>query len=264
MSNIDPIHVSADPMPVLFLGHGSPINAIEDNVFTRSLHELGRALPRPEAILVVSAHWQTRGTHTLSTPHPRTIHDFMGFPPELFAMQYPAPGSPALAHEVAEMVGGTCDDTWGFDHASWAVLHHIYPDADIPLVELSLDATATPAEHFELGRRLTPLRDRGVLVIGSGNIVHNLRAVRWEEGAEAYPWAVEFDEWVAGRLSEHDDAALIDYEQLGSTARMAVPTDEHYVPLLYAAAMRRDGDALTFTHTGIDLGSMSMRCVRIG
>jgi 4,5-DOPA dioxygenase extradiol len=264
MSDTTPMRADAVPMPVLFVGHGSPMNALEDNTFTRSLAALGADLPRPTAILVVSAHWQTRGTRTTCTPNPRTIHDFMGFPPELYAMGYPAPGASALAREIAELVGGMCDDTWGFDHASWAILHHMYPGADIPLIELSLDTAASPAEHFEIGRLLAPLRDQGVLIVGSGNAVHNLRAVRWGEDAEPYPWAVEFDEWVRDRLEARDDDALIDYEQLGSVASLAVPTDEHYLPLLYTAALRRDDEKLSFTHTGIDLGSMSMRCVRMG
>jgi 4,5-DOPA dioxygenase extradiol len=240
------------------------MNVVEDNAFTRSLVTLGRDLPRPAAILVVSAHWLTRGTRTTCIPNPRTIHDFMGFPPELYAMRYPAPGASALAREIAEMAGGACDDTWGFDHASWAILHHMYPEADVPLIELSLDAMATPAEHFEIGARLASLRDRGVLIVGSGNIVHNLRAVRWDEGAEAYPWAIEFDEFVRDRLEARDDEALIDYEQLGDVATLAVPTNEHYLPLLYAAALRRDGETLAFTHVGVDMGSVSMRCVRFG
>ncbi|HEY5517423.1 MAG TPA: 4,5-DOPA dioxygenase extradiol [Coriobacteriia bacterium] len=264
MSETTPARAGIGPMPVLFLGHGSPMNAVEDNVFTRSLAALGRDLPRPEAILVVSAHWQTRGTRLSCLPHPRTIHDFMGFPPSLYAMEYPAPGAPGLAREIAGLVGGKCDDAWGFDHASWAVLHHMYPHADVPLMELSLDATVSPAEHFDIGRRLAPLRDRGVLVIGSGNIVHNLRAVYWGDDREPYPWAVEFDEWVRDRLEAGDDEALVDYEQLGSVAALAVPTNEHYLPLLYASSLRREDDALAFTHTGIDLGSVSMRCVQFG
>jgi len=251
-------------MPVVFIGHGSPMNALEQNPFTRSLAALGRDLPLPKAILVVSAHWRTRGTRLSCLPHPRTIHDFMGFPPDLYAMEYPAPGAPALAREIAELVGGACDDAWGFDHASWAVLHHMYPGADIPLIELSVDAGISPAEHFDIGRRLASLRDRGVLVIGSGNVVHNLRAVRWGDGAEPYPWALEFDAWVRDRLEAGDDDALVDYEQLGSVASLAVPTNEHYLPLLYVAALRRESDALSFTHAGIDLGSVSMRCVLFG
>jgi 4,5-DOPA dioxygenase extradiol len=251
-------------MPAVFVGHGSPINALESNAFTRSLAALAADLPRPAAILVVSAHWSTRGTRVSCTPHPRTIHDFMGFPPELYAMSYPAPGAPELAREVAALAGVVCDDTWGFDHASWAVLHHMYPDADVPVVELSLDSAASVAEHFEIGGRLASLRDEGVLVMGSGNIVHNLRAVRRTDGAEPYPWAVEFDEWVRDRLEARDDDALVDYEQLGYVAALAVPTNEHYLPLLYAAALRRNGDPIAFTHSGIDLGSVSMRCVRIG
>jgi len=264
MSETTPARADAGTMPVLFVGHGSPMNAVEDNAFTRSLAALGGGLPRPKAILVVSAHWQTRGTRVSCLPHPPTIHDFMGFPPSLYAMQYPAPGAPALAREIADLVGGECDDAWGFDHASWAVLHHMYPEADVPLIELSLDATISPAEHFDIGRRLVPLRDRGILVVGSGNIVHNLRAAHWGEDTEPYSWAAEFDAWVRDRLVERDDEALVDYEQLGSVASLAVPTNEHYLPLLYAAALRRDGDTLSFTHTGIDLGSVSMRCVRFG
>jgi 4,5-DOPA dioxygenase extradiol len=240
------------------------MNALDDNEFTRSLAGLAAVLPRPAAVLVVSAHWVTRGTHVLCTPHPRTIHDFMGFPSELYAMNYPAPGSPELAQEVAALAGVVCDDAWGFDHASWAILHHMYPDADVPLLELSLDASASPEEHFEIGSRLAVLRDEGVLVIGSGNIVHNLRAVRRDDGAEPYPWAVEFDEWVRDRLEARDDDALVDYEQLGYVAALAVPTNEHYLPLMYATALRRDDDPLAFTHSGIDLGSVSMRCLRIG
>lgn len=251
-------------MPVLFVGHGSPMNALEDNAYTRHLRLLGESLPSPVAVLVVSAHWMTRGTRVTSTPHPRTIHDFMGFPAELYAIRYPAPGAPELAREVAAMAGAACDDAWGFDHAAWAVLRHMYPDADVPMIELSLDSAASPVEHFEIGRLLAVLRDEGVLVIGSGNIVHNLRAVRRDEGAEPYSWAVEFDEWCRARLLARDDEALLDPEQLGYVSALAVPTNEHYLPLLYAAAMRRDGDEVAFTHSGIDLGSVSMRCVRFG
>jgi 4,5-DOPA dioxygenase extradiol len=264
MSDTTPARDDTGPMPVLFVGHGSPMNALEDNTYTRSLAALGRELPPPVAILVISAHWQTRGTRVSCLPHPRTIHDFMGFPPELYAMQYPAAGAPGIAREIAGLAGAECDDAWGFDHASWAVLHHMYPDADVPLIEMSLDMAISPAEHFDIGCRLAALRDRGVLIIGSGNVVHNLRAVRWDDGADPYPWATEFDDWVCDRLVARDDDALVDYEQLGYVAALAVPTNEHYLPLLYAAALRRDDDALAFTHSGVDLGSVSMRCARIG
>ena len=195
---------------------------------------------------------------------PRTIHDFGGFPQELYDVRYPAPGDPVLAGQVADLVGGAVDGSWGFDRGSWAVIRRIYPDADIPMIELSLDAGASTAEHFEIGRLLGPLRDDGVLIVGSGNIVHNLMAIRWEDGAPPYPWAVEFDGWVRDRLLAADDAALIDYLSLGDVARHAHPTNEHYLPLLYAAAPRREGEPLSFFHEGIEMGSMSMRGVRIG
>lgn len=254
----------ASTMPALFIGHGSPMNAIEDNPFSRSLVRLARDLPRPRAILVISAHWLTQGTRVTAEAHPRTIHDFGGFPRELYGIEYPAPGDPELAGEIAGLAGAAADESWGFDHASWAVVRHMYADADVPMLELSLDAFASPEEHFAVGRALAPLRDRGVLIIGSGNIVHNLLAVRWEDGAEPYPWAVEFDAWVRDRLLAGDDGALIGYESLGRVASLAHPTSEHYLPLLYAAALRRDGEQVSFFHEGLEMGSVSMRGVRIG
>lgn len=256
--------ITPDPMPALFIGHGSPMNAISDNPFSRSLKELAASLPRPRAILVVSAHWLTDGTHVTVQPHPSTIHDFGGFPRQLYEIQYPAPGDPALAHEIASLVDGATDETWGFDHASWAVIRHMYPDADVPMLELSLDAYAEPEQHYETAKRLADLRDSGVLVVGSGNCVHNLMAAKWEDGSEPYPWAMEFDEWVRGRLLAADDAALVDFESLGRVASLAHPTNEHYLPLLYAAALRREGEPISFFHEGIDMGSVSMRGVRFG
>jgi len=253
-----------ETMPALFLGHGSPENALADNPFTRSLAALGAAMPRPAAVLVVSAHWLTRGTRVLCVREPRTIHDFYGFPRELYGVTYPAPGGLEFARAVTEATGTDCDGAWGLDHASWAVLRHIYPDADVPVFELSLDVTAPPYVHYELAKRLAPLRERGVIVLGSGNIVHNLATVIWDEQAAPYEWAVEFDAWVADRLEAGDDEALVGYHSLGSTADLAVPTNEHYLPLLYAAALRREGEPLVFTHDGIEMGSVSMRCLRIG
>jgi len=252
-------------MPVLFLAHGSPMNAIEDNPFTRSLRALGKRLPRPAAVLVVSAHWMTpRALRSLSTAHPRTIHDFGGFPPELYAVTYPAPGAPELAREVAELTGATLDDTWGLDHGTWSVLRHLFPDADVPVMQLSLDTAAPGQRHVEIARDLASLRERGVLIVGSGNIVHNLGALRWEPGAQAYDWAREFDAWVAKRLSARDVDALADYESMGEIAHMAAPTNDHYLPLLYAAALRRESDPMEFVFEGIALGSVSMRTVLIG
>jgi 4,5-DOPA dioxygenase extradiol len=256
--------IEPDPMPTLFIGHGSPMNAISDNPFSRSLKQLAADLPRPQAILVVSAHWLTDGTHVTVQPHPSTIHDFGGFPRDLYDVRYPAPGDPALAHEIAALTDGATDETWGFDHASWAVIRHMYPDADVPMLELSLDAYADPEQHYETGKRLASPRDRGVLVVGSGNCVHNLMAANWEDGSEPYPWAVEFDGWVRGRLLACDDDALVGFESLGRLASLAHPTNEHYLPLLYAAALRRVGEPVSFFHEGIDMGSVSMRGVRFG
>ncbi len=258
---------SAPPgrMPALFLAHGNPMNALADNKFTRSLSELAADLPRPEAVLVVSAHWLTRGTRVLSAAKPRTIHDFGGFPAELYEVDYPAAGSPGHAGRVCEFLPEAhADDTWGLDHASWSVLRHMWPEADVPIFELSLDVSAPPATHWELGRRLAGLRDEGVLVVGSGNIVHSFAGISWEPDAPARAWAEEFDAWIADALVRGDSEALVGYDSAGTMARLSVPTNEHYVPLLYAAAMREEGDAIAFTHSGIEMGSMSMRCVRFG
>ncbi len=256
---------STDRMPALFLAHGNPMNALADNAFTRSLSALAADLPQPDAVLVVSAHWLTRGTHVLSSAMPPTIHDFGGFPEELYRVEYPAPGSPAGAARVRELVSETVrDDSWGLDHASWSVLRHMWPDADVPVFELSLDMAAPAATHWGLGRRLAPLRDEGVLVVGSGNIVHSFAGMSWQPDAPVRPWAEEFDAWVADALVRRDQTALVDYNSAGTMARLSVPTNDHYLPLLYAAAMREDDDALSFTHTGIDMASMSMRCVRVG
>jgi 4,5-DOPA dioxygenase extradiol len=252
-------------MPALFLAHGNPMNALADNDFTHALARLAGDLPRPEAILVVSAHWLTRGTHVLTAPEPRTIHDFGGFPEALYAVEYPAPGAPDAASAVCELAPAvTPDDRWGLDHASWTVLRHMWPQADVPVFELSLDIAAPAQTHFDLGRQLAPLRDQGVLVIGSGNIVHSFAGISWDENARPHRWAEEFDAWVADALTRGDDNALVNYPSAGAMARLSVPTNDHYLPLLYAAAMRTDEDVVTFPHTGIDMASMSMRCARFG
>jgi len=252
-------------MPALFLAHGNPMNALADNTFTQSLTALAGDVPRPDAVLVVSAHWLTHGTRVLTSANPRTIHDFGGFPRELYEVEYPAAGSPSHADLVLDLLPEAHpDDAWGLDHASWTVLRHMWPAADVPVFELSLDAAAPPSTHWELGRRLAPLRDAGVLVVGSGNIVHSFAGISWEPDAPARPWAEEFDAWVADALVRGDRDALVGYETAGSMARLSVPTNDHYLPLMYAAAMRDDDDPITFTHTGIEMGSMSMRCVRFG
>jgi 4,5-DOPA dioxygenase extradiol len=252
-------------MPLLFLGHGSPTNALADNAFTRSLHSLGTQLPRPAAVLVVSAHWLTpHVTRVLTAEHPRTIHDFHGFPAELYALRYPAAGSPGTAALVGALAHAIPDAEWGLDHASWAVLRHVFPHADVPVLELSLDVDAPSAEHVRIARALAPLRERGVLIVGSGNVVHNLGAVVWGEDAKPYEWALEFDAWVRDSVIAGDLEALTSYERQGRAAHLAVPTNDHFLPLLYPAALASAEDEPRFTYEGIDLASVSMRCVRWG
>lgn len=247
-------------MPVLFLGHGSPMNAVADNGFTRSLAALGRRLPRPGAVLCVSAHWLTNGTTVTGMARPRTIHDFGGFPEELYRVEYPAPGSPELAAELARTLGASVDEgEWGLDHGAWSVLRHAFPKADVPVVQLSLDAGASARRHFELGKKLRPLREKGILIVGSGNVVHNLRRIRWEEDAAPEPWAVEFDAWVKSRLEARDFGALAGGLSAAPSGRISVPTREHYDPLLYVLGASDETDALRFEHEGIQNGSISMR-----
>jgi 4,5-DOPA dioxygenase extradiol len=252
-------------MPVLFIGHGSPMNAIEDNDYSRAWAEIGAALPRPKAILCISAHWEKGATQVTAMERPRTIHDFYGFPAPLKSKQYPAPGSPALARLVRDMVEDVPivpDVTWGLDHGAWSVLCRMYPDADIPVVQLSLDCTKPPPFHHVLGKALRPLRRKGVLVMGSGNIVHNLSTVVWED--TAFDWAVKFDREIKEAIRARDHEAVIYYTQFGDMAKLAVPTNEHFLPLLYVLALRRKDDPLTFYTEHVTLGSISMRSLRIG
>ncbi|MCR8549870.1 4,5-DOPA dioxygenase extradiol [Salipiger sp. P9] len=253
---------ASDRMPVVFLGHGSPMNAIEDNAYSRSWAELGRNLPRPQAILVVSAHWMTRGSTLVNVSRaPKTIHDFYGFPPELFAQQYPAPGAPEVAAEVVSLLAShhaEGDETWGLDHGAWSVLKFLYPEADVPVFQLSIDMRADLPHHVEIGRALAELRHRGVLILGSGNVVHNLRAVRWG-GGPAHDWAEEFDTLFADRLAEGDIAALSNRPKLGKLLQMAHPSLDHYLPALTVAGASDDKDRLLFMNDAIDLGSVSMR-----
>ncbi|MEG6509508.1 4,5-DOPA dioxygenase extradiol [Methyloligella sp. 2.7D] len=251
---------ASDRMPVLFLGHGSPMNAIEDNAYSRSWAELGRNLPRPQAVLVVSAHWMTRGTTLVNvSAMPETIHDFYGFPPELFAQQYAAPGAPEMAKEVVSILAShhaEGDESWGLDHGAWSVLKHLYPEADVPVFQLSIDMTQDLSHHLEIGRALSELRDRGVLILGSGNIVHNLRAMRH---GTPYDWALEFDALFAERLGAGDVRALSDREGLGSLLSVAHPSLEHYVPALTVAGAADPKDRLLFMNETIDIASVSMR-----
>jgi 4,5-DOPA dioxygenase extradiol len=247
-------------MPAVYVGHGSPMNAITDTKFSRAWKELGVALPRPRAVAMISAHWFVPGTAVTAMPKPKTIHDFGGFPKALFDVRYPAPGDPPLAAEIAELLAPTpvrLDTSWGLDHGAWSVLVHVYPKADIPVVEISIDSEQSPAGHLELGRRLAPLRERGVLVIACGNIVHNLEHIDFG-AAEPFPWAVRFDEFIEQALEKRDDEALVGYES-HPDARLAAPDEDHFYPLLYAAGMRHDDDSLRFIVEGYDAGSISMR-----
>ncbi|MBP6596906.1 MAG: 4,5-DOPA dioxygenase extradiol [Arenimonas sp.] len=252
-------------MPAVFLGHGSPMNAIEDNAWRRSWQALGQRLPRPKAILCISAHWETQGVYVGSAEKPETIHDFHGFPRALFNVRYPAPGSPALAHRVAELIAQPrvhLDSHRGLDHGAWGVLQPMYPDADIPVVQLSLSSLQPGAWHFDLARQLAPLRDEGVLVVGSGNIVHNLRLWRQNQ-AEPYDWAQRFDEDIAERIAQGHHDGMLGYETLGPDALLAIPTPEHYLPLLYVLALQRDGEAVEFFNEDV-ASSISMRSVLVG
>ncbi len=248
-------------MPVLFIGHGSPMNITADNAYIRSLQELGQILPKPAAVLVVSAHWQTRGTYVTNAALPPTIYDFYGFPPALYQVKYETPGSPAVAQRVREVSGNivSLDAARGIDHAAWAVLTHMYPAADIPVIELSLDVNLSPAKHYALGQTLAPLRQEGVLVMGSGNLVHNLSRVNFAAMyGEEYDWAVRFDQLMAELLQKRQHHRLITYEALPDS-RLAIPTNEHYLPMLYAAALQEPAEELRFCCTDIQNGSISMR-----
>jgi len=250
-------------MPLVFLGHGSPMHAIEDNAYSRAWSALGQALPRPQAILVVSAHWMSRGTTLVDiSRHPRTIHDVYGFPEALFAQRYPAPGAPDLAREVGALLArhhAQTDDEWGLDHGAWTVLKYLYPDADVPAFQVSVDMSRGLAHQLEIGRVLAGLRDRGVLILGSGNVVHNLRAVSWGKNAKPHDFALEFDRMFADRLTDRDLAVLTDRARLGPLLDMAHPSVDHYLPALTVAGAADAGDDLTFMTDAIDLGSISMR-----
>jgi len=241
------------------------MNAIERNAFTQTLSELGQSLPQPRAVCVVSAHWVSDGTRVLASEHPRTIHDFSGFPKELFDVEYPAPGAPAEAEQIAAKAEIERDRQWGLDHGSWSVLRHMYPKADVPAFQLSLDARRGFKEHLQLGQEIKKLRERGVLVLGSGNIVHNLGRVDWESPHEAYDWAVEFDAKVRTAVDAHDADALASPQRWGENLlATAHPTVEHYLPLLYCIGSTDENDAVTYPYEGFDFGSISMRAVLFG
>lgn len=249
--------------PAAFFGHGSPMNTLQDNTHTRAWARFGQQClaHRPTAILCISAHWYIRGTAVTAMAMPRTIHDFGGFPQALFDVEYPAPGAPALAQRVAELLAPldvVQDQQWGLDHGTWSVLAHVFPEADIPVVQLSIDATQPPAFHYQLGQKLTTLRDEGVLIMGSGDTVHNLRTVRWGDNMPAYDWALRFDEKFKQCLVSGNHTPLINYDRLDPEALLSVPTPDHYLPILYALGAHRPDDQLQIITEGIELGSISM------
>lgn len=256
-------------MPVLFLGHGSPMNAIEENEFVTGFRNIARTIPKPNAILCISAHWETSGTFVTAMSQPATIHDFGGFPKELFEVQYPAPGSPELAKQTKDLITTTevgLDEKWGLDHGAWSVIKHLYPEADVPVIQMSLDYRQPASFHYELGREIASLREKGVLIIGSGNMVHNLRMVEWRRLNETfgYEWALEANEKMKALIQDGDHQPLIDFRSQGKAFNMAIPTPEHYLPLLYALALQGKGDSVELFNDQPVAGSLTMTSVKIG
>ena len=255
-------------MPAIFFGHGNPMNALHDNDWTRGWGALGRRLPRPRAVLAISAHWYLPGTAVTTAAQPRTIHDFGGFPRELYDVRYPAPGAPNLAERVRALLRPLevrADSAWGLDHGTWSVLRHVFPAADVPVVQLSIDESPPPTFHYELGRSLRSLRDEGVLLIGSGNVVHNLHSYAWgRHPMEPFDWAKRFEQSARELIMRGDHASLVNYEALGRDAELSVPTPEHYLPLLYVLGASDEGDSVTFPVEGLDGGSISMLSVQFG
>ena len=255
-------------LPSIFFGHGNPMNAVMTNGYTQGWRRIGQQITRPKAILSISAHWFVPGTGVTLSTAPRTIHDFGGFPRELYQVQYPAPGDPDLAIRVQKLLlplPVTLDNSWGLDHGTWSVLRHVYPDADVPLVQLSIDEAQPASFHFEIGRKLAPLRDDGVLIVGSGNLVHNLHAYAWgRHMPDPYDWAVRFETEAKQMMLAGEYRLLIEYEKLGREALLAIPTPDHYLPLLYVIAAKQQGEVITFPIEGVDGGSISMLTVKIG
>jgi 4,5-DOPA dioxygenase extradiol len=262
--------MNGEKMPVLFLGHGSPMNAIEENEFVTGWRIIAETLPRPAAILCVSAHWETRGTFITAMEKPKTIHDFGGFPEELFKVQYPAPGSPDMAKEVKNLIKMTeagLDEKWGLDHGCWSVVKHLYPEADVPVIQLSLDYNQPPQYHYDLAKELKPLRNKDVLIIGSGNLVHNLGMISWkniDQPGFGYDWAFEADEKMKKFILDNDHKSLIDYKSQGSAINKAIPSPEHFLPLLYSLALKDEYDPVSLFNNKAVGGSLTMTSIRIG
>jgi len=270
LNNLAAIPGNTAKMPLLFLGHGSPMNAIEENEFVAGWREAGKTIPRPNAILCISAHWETRGTFVTAMEHPLTIHDFGGFPPKLYEVEYPAPGSPVLAAETKKLITKTevgLDLKWGLDHGCWSVVKHLYPAADVPVIQLSLDYYQTPQAHYDLGKELAILRNKGILIIGSGNLVHNLGRVAWDKLNEigyAFDWATEANETMKKYILNGDHSKLIGYKSLGRAMDLAVPTPEHFLPLLYILALKEENEHVSLFNDKAVAGSLTMTSVKIG
>lgn len=254
-------------LPVIFVGHGNPMNALAENEYTRAWRSIGASIPKPRAVLCISAHWYVPYTAVTAMSTPRTIHDFGGFPRELSEFQYPAPGSPAVAAEVRDLLGASAqlDQSWGLDHGAWGVLCHVFPNADVPVVQLSINRTLTTHAHYQLGRVLAPLRERDILIVASGNLIHNLREYAWgQDDVEPYDWALRFETSAKAAMLAGNHQPLIEYQAVGRDALLAAPTPEHYLPLLYVLGAQQAGDDVTFPVEGIDGGSISMLSLRVG
>lgn len=256
--------------PVFFIGHGSPMNGIQENEFSNNWKKIGQTIDLPSAVLVVSAHWLTRGTHVTAMQEPQTIHDFGGFPQELFAVQYPAPGSPFLAEETSKLINSTTvelDHEWGLDHGTWTVVRHMFPEANVPVLQLSIDYYKPLQYHYDLAKQLFELRKRGVLIIGSGNMIHNLRMVDWKNidtPGFGYDWAIELNEVLKKHIVQQNHKTLIDYESMGKAALLAIPTPDHYIPMIYNLALQSDKDEISFFNDRLVAGSLNMTSFRIG
>lgn len=271
--NLNKFKILTDPFentetfPVLFVGHGSPMNAIEQNEFTNGWQNVSRNLPKPSAILCISAHWETKGTFVTAMEKPSTIHDFGGFPQQLFDVQYPAPGSPELAAETQNLIEKTAvglDNSWGLDHGAWSVIKHFFPEADVPVIQLSLDYRQDAQYHYDLGKQLAALRNKGILIVGSGNMVHNLRMIDWQKPDTGFDWAQEANSTFKKLISSNDHKQLINYKKLGREIELSVPSPDHYLPLLYALALKTDKEEVSFFNDKSVMGSISMTSVKIG
>lgn len=247
-------------MPILFVGHGSPMNAIEDNIYSWSWKEMAKKIPKPRSIVSISAHWYTRGTKIMNEENPKTIYDMYGFPEELYEIIYSPPGNPELAQKAKELIAreSVFDKSWGIDHGTWSVLVHMYPERDIPVFQISVDAAASPEVHYQIGRNLKPLRDEGILLFGTGNIVHNLRLIDWEIGDKGFDWAYKFDGFIKDNIENRDHEAILAYESLGQTAKLAVPMTDHFSPILYILGASHEEDRVSVYNNSCMMGSMSM------